>query len=234
MIYQKRWSESINNKCSSVYLFIFMLSMLSACSLFEDTKKNKNICQGGDCWVKLYTDFEVDANGYHRVKPQWSSAMSGRFNIYIESSPTVEECQGAGNVITSSSFDSNAYWEVESGLSFIVGLYNPFQGLVTQDGNPIKVKDTVLTLNQFKGTIVPIVQNTSVYHDVKDKMACYGWNNQKSGPTPIRTGNCVMYSQRIVGPLIQDMIGDTITIYSNTDFHCRSFSLLDSIKVIIE
>ena len=78
----------------SFYVLIFIFLILSSCSLFEDSNKNKDICQGGDCWVKLYTDFEPDQNGYHHVKPQWSSSMSGRFNIYIDSSPTVEDCQG--------------------------------------------------------------------------------------------------------------------------------------------
>ena len=72
----------------------------------------------------------------------------------------------------------------------------------------------------FKGEIIPVVQNTTIVHDVLDKMECYGWTNPKRGPTPLETGNCIMYSKRIVGPLIQEMIGDTLTIYSETNFDC--------------
>jgi len=76
---------------------------------------------------------------------------------------------------------------------------------------------------------------TSIYHDVKDKMECYGWSNPKSGPTFSETGNCILYSKRIVGPLIREMIGDTLKIYSETYFDCGmdSQSVRDSISVII-
>ena len=33
-----------------------------------------------------------------------------------------------------------------------------------------------------------------------------------SGPTFNETGNCIMYSKRIVGPLIKEMIGDTMKV----------------------
>ena len=44
-----------------------------------------------------------------------------------------------------------------------------------------------------------------------------------------------MYSKRIVGPLIKEMIGDTIRIYSKTFFDCgdKSKYIKDSIKIII-
>ena len=48
------------------------------------------------------------------------------------------------------------------------------------------------------------------------------------------TGNCTMYSKRIVGPLIREMIGDTIKIYSLTVFGCKKDRRVrDSISVII-
>ena len=99
-----------------------------------------------------------------------------------------------------------------------------------------------MTLDYFQGTIVPIVQETFIRHDVKDKMECYGWANPDSGPTFYETGNCTMYSKRIVGPLIREMIGDTIKIYSLTVFGCNENISIgyrgdrrvrDSISVII-
>ena len=57
---------------------------------------------------------------------------------------------------------------------FVFGLYSPFKGYYTQQGKPIKVKDTIVTLDFFKGEIIPVVQNTTIVHDVKDKMECYG------------------------------------------------------------
>ena len=45
----------------------------------------------------------------------------------------------------------------------------------------------------------------------------------------------ILYSKRIVGPLIREMIGDTLKIYSETFFDCGmdSESVRDSISVII-
>ena len=214
-------------------LLLLFIILLSSCS--KDNNENR-ICPDGDCWVRLYTDFEQDSNGYHLVKPEWSSEISGRFNLHIESSPTIGRCQYNGVTVVSSRFDSDTFWEVESGLSFTFGLYNPFESLYTQQGNIIKVRDTTVTLNYFQGEIIPVVQETPVNHGVKDKMECYGWDNPKSGPTPTETGNCILYSKRIVGPLIREMVGDTLKIYSETFFDCgmNSESVRDSISVIIK
>ena len=214
-------------------LLLLFIILLSSCS--KDNNEN-SICPDGDCWVRLYTDFEEDSNGYHLVTPEWFSETSGRFNLHIESSPTIVRCQYNGVTVVSSRFDSDTFWEVESGLSFTFGLYNPFESLYTQQGNIIKVRDTTVTLNYFQGEIIPVVQETSIYHDVKDKMECYGWSNPYSGTTPLETGNCILYSKRIVGPLIREMIGDTLKIYSETFFDCgmNSESVRDSISVIIE
>tara|TARA_B100001769_G_scaffold69443_1_gene51790 strand:- start:723 stop:1382 length:660 start_codon:yes stop_codon:yes gene_type:complete len=211
---------------------IFIILLFLSCSKEESIS---NICPDGDCWVNLYTDFNEDLNQYHHVTPDWFSETSGRFNLHIESSPTIVRCQYGGSPVISSSFDSNTFWEVETELSFSFGLYNPFESLYTQQGNIIKVKDTTVTLDFFKGEIIPVVQTTSINHDVKDKMKCYGWTNPNSGPTFNETGNCIMYSKRIVGPLIKEMIGDTIRIYSKTYFDCgdKSKYVKDSIKIII-
>jgi hypothetical protein len=219
----------------SFFLFIILIITFS-CSLLEKEEIDNSICPDGDCWVKLYTDFEEDSNGYHHVTPHWFSETSGRFDLLIESSPTIGRCQYNGMTVVSSKFDSDTYWEVESGLSFTFGLYNPFESLYTQQGNIIIVRDTTVTLNYFQGEIIPVVQETSIYHDVKDKMECYGWSNPKSGPEFSETGNCILYSKRIVGPLIRKMIGDTLKIYSETYFDCgmNSESVRDSISVIIK
>jgi len=218
-----------------ITFYLFCLIFIS-CSINQKDEFNKEICPDGECWVKLYTDFDVDSNGYHHVSPEWFSETSGRFNLHIESSPTIGRCQYNAISVVNSRFDSDTFWEVESSLSFTFGLYKPFESYYTQQGNIIKVKDTIVSIDYFKGQIIPVVQETSIYHDVKDKMLCYGWNNPKSGTTPTITGNCTLYSKRIVGPLITKMIGDTIKIYSETFFDCGMNSKIvrDSISVIID
>ena len=171
---------------NNIYTLIVVVFFVG-CSLFEEEEIDSSICHDGDCWVRLYTDFEEDSNGYHTVEPEWYSENAGRFNNHIESSPTNYRCQYGGVTVVSSRFDSDSYWEIESGLSFTFGLYNPFESFYTQQGDIIKVRDTTVTLDYFQGQIQPIVQETSIYHDVKDKMECFGWTNPTSGNTPLQT-----------------------------------------------
>jgi len=217
-------------------LYKIIISVLLTVGNSSNKIINSSPCPDGDCWVKLYTDFEQDSNGYFHVTPNWLNEKSGRFNIYIESSPTIVKCQYGGVPKVSTKFDSDTFWEVENGLSFTFGLYNPFNSLYTQGDTRIKVKDTTVNLDYFKGQIVPIVQETSINHDVKNKMKCYGWKNPKSGPTFYETGNCILYSKRIIGPVIRRMIGDTIKVYSQTKFDCgvESNVINDSINIIIK
>ena len=191
-----------------------------------------SICYGDEgCWVRLYTDYEMDENGYYKIPV----VDNGRFNVHIESSAVKQDCQYNGVSVISSSFDSNTFYEIESGISFTMPLYSPFYSLFSQSGNPIKVKDTVVTLDYFQGTIQEVVQSTSLYHDVKDKQECFGWSEPYSGPTPSVTGDCIMYSKRIVGPIPSLFKGDTIKIFSRTNFDCgnRSKYIKDSLSVII-
>ena len=194
------------------------------------------ICPEGDCWVRLFTEFELDNNGYYHVEPEWYDGGTGSFKVFIDSSPTTPICQSNGVPVIQTRLDSGVYWEVESGLSFIFGIYNPFQSFNTQNGTIIRVRDTVVNIDYFQGEIVSVVQSTGVYADVKDKISCWGWTNQNSGPTVSETGNCVMLTKQLIGPLIREMIGDTITIHSETVFDCGvpNEVLRDSIRVIIE
>lgn len=194
-----------------------------------------SICYGDNgCWVRLYTDFEMDENGYYKIPFEDNGGFS-RFNVHIESSAVKQDCQYNGVSVISSSFDSNTFYEIESGISFTMPLYSPFNSLFSQSGNPIKIKDTIVTLDYFQGTIQEVVQSTRVYHDVKDKQECFGWSEPYSGPTPSVTGDCIMYSKRIVGPIPNLFKGDTIKIFSRTNFDCgnRSKYLKDSLSVII-
>lgn len=214
--------------------FILLFLVLSLVSCSKDSN-NSNVCPNNDCWVNLYTEGNNIVGDYYEVTPQWTGD-SGRFNLYVESISTEPTCQYNGISVVSTKFDSSSYWEVESGLSFTFSLYNSFQSFSSQNGTLIPVNDTIVNINYFQGQIVPIVQETNISHDVKDKRSCWGWTNPNSGPTPKETNSCVMVGKKIVGPIIRDMVGDTITIYSKTTFNCgeRTQSVLDSIKVIVK
>ena len=112
-----------------IFLILLICLFVFSCSK-ENTKTS--VCPNNDCWVKLYTDFEEDSNGYHHVTPQWYSESSGRFNLHVESISTSPRCQSNSVSFITSKFDSDTYWEVERGLSFTFGLYNPFESLYTQ------------------------------------------------------------------------------------------------------
>ena len=59
-------------------LLLLFIIFLSSCSKNND---DSSPCPNGDCWVRLYTDFEEDSNGYHHVEPEWFSETSGRFSL---------------------------------------------------------------------------------------------------------------------------------------------------------
>ncbi len=59
----------------NIYTLIVVVFFVG-CSLFEEEEIDSSICHDGDCWVRLYTDFEEDSNGYHTVEPEWYSENS--------------------------------------------------------------------------------------------------------------------------------------------------------------
>ena len=78
-------------------------------------------------------------------------------------------------------------------IAFTIPLYSPYNGLEDYQGTPIPVRDTIVYLNQFEGTILPIVQNnTRIY-----------FNENENTYT----------SRRTVGPFPPELVGDTISLY---------------------
>ena len=96
-------------------------------------------------------------------------------------------------------------------IVFTIPLYNPFQSLYTYNGM-IKVKDTLISIDYFKGEKYPLVQPTKIYHSKKKKGK---W----------------LYSKKII-PLFKDMINDTLVVYSDTSFDGK-LHIKDSIKIVI-
>ena len=60
-----------------------------------------SICYGDEgCWVRLYTDYEMDENGYYRIPV----VNNGRFNVHIENNAVKSECQYNGVAVIASRF----------------------------------------------------------------------------------------------------------------------------------
>ena len=72
---------------------------------------------------------------------------------------------GVNNIV--SNFSSKYNYTINN-IVFTIPLYNPFQSLSTYNGM-IKVKDTLITIDYFKGEKYPLVQPTKIYHSKKKK-----------------------------------------------------------------
>tara|TARA_B100001173_G_C15880779_1_gene501379 strand:- start:44 stop:646 length:603 start_codon:yes stop_codon:yes gene_type:complete len=169
----------------------------------------ESICDG-DCWVKLYTEVEPDNNNFYHIERDFDSNNPIRFNVNIESNEMSKSLRynGVSNIV--SNFSSKYHYTIDN-IVFTIPLYNPFQSLYTYNGM-IKVKDTLISIDYFKGEKYPLVQPTKIYHSKKKKGK---W----------------LYSKKII-PLFKEMINDTLVVYSDTSFDGK-LHIKDSIKIVI-
>ncbi len=189
-----------------IFCFVFLIQCDKQVEDIEVINKVEGFCNG-DCWVKLYTE-NPDTNGYYHVYREFGGSYPPRFDLNIESSLMIDRYV-YNNVYNVSSYFSSKWNHTIDNLVFSLPLYNPFQSLYTYNGM-IPIRDTIVTIDYFKGEIYPVVQETRVYHSLKDD---------------------VLYSKKII-PLFEEMINDTMTVYSNTNFDSR-LQIQDSIKIII-
>lgn len=195
------------------YLIIFSFLLIIQCEKpigeVEFISDIESYCDG-DCWVKLYTEVKSDDSGFYHIERNFESNNPIRFNVNIESNEMRKNLRynGVSNIV--SNFSSKYNYTINS-IVFTIPLYNPFQSLYTYNGM-IKVKDTLISINYFKGEKYPLVQPTKVYHSKKKKGK---W----------------LYSKKII-PLFKEMVGDTLVVYSDTSFDSK-LHIKDSIKIII-
>ena len=194
-----------------VFSFIITLLIIGCQSSTEDIEELKyenSFCENENCWVKLYTEENPDENGYHHIYRTFGGTFPPRFDLNIESS-LMKDKYVYNNVYNVFSYFSSKWNYTVDNIVFSLPLYNPFQSLYVYDGM-IPIRDTIVTIDYFKGEIYPVVQETRVYHSLKDD---------------------VLYSKKII-PLFEEMVDDTMTIYSETSFDSK-IHILDSIKIVI-
>lgn len=150
-------------------------------------------CETGDCNAYIYSDFYKDSNGYYHAELDWSREYYPYFPLKVYADRTAPEYVYNMGSVVSAEFDTDSYFVLGDSIAFTISLYQPWQGLETYYGTPIPYENTTVYLNQFEGTVVPVVQNTDIYfsHDMDGDFS----------------------TTRIVGPFPPTMIGDTISIF---------------------
>lgn len=152
------------------------------------------LCPDGDCNAVITAPFQKDANGFYHAELDWSRDYLPYFTIDVDADKTDEWYWYNDQPAVSARFDTDTYFVLGDSIAFTIPLYQPYGGLETYSGFPIAVQDTIVYLNQFAGTIVPVVQNdTRIYFEEKD--------------------NGRFMTKRTVGPFPPELIGDTISIY---------------------
>lgn len=150
-------------------------------------------CESGECNAYMESMFYKDSNGYYHAELDWSGVYYPYFVVDVYADKTSPDYWYNGISVVRAEFDTDSYFVLEDSISFTISLYQPWLGLWTYDGVPIPYDNTTIYLNQFEGTIVPVVQSTEIYFS-EDNLGNYK-------------------SRRTVGPFPPSMIGDTISIF---------------------
>lgn len=150
-------------------------------------------CETGECNAYIESMFYKDSNGYYHAELDWTREYYPYFTLDIYADRTSQEYRYNNVSVVTAQFDTDSYFVLQDSVAFTISLYQPWLGLWTYDGVPIPYENTTIYLNQFEGTIVPVVQDTQIYFS-DDEL-----------------GNFT--TKRVVGPFPPSMIGDTISIF---------------------
>ena len=187
---------------------------------------------------KLVLNYPKDANGRYEV-PLLDTGYT-RFNMYVEANELPAKYEYGGTSAISAQFDSSSFWIMGNNLSVTLPLYNPFNSLYSNPyyNTPLPSGSKTVTLSQFQGYIVPIVQDTKIYFKEYK-----GPTNSFIGDEYIPSNSTNNYwSKRIIGPVPYTMKGKSTTIYAKIFWDAGNYSYLnpskttklDSIKVIFK
>ena len=150
-------------------------------------------CETGECNAYIESMFYKDSNGYYHAELDWTREYYPYFTLDIYADRTSQEYRYNNVSVVTAQFDTDSYFVLQDSVAFTISLYQPWLGLWTYDGVPIPYENTTIYLNQFEGTIVPVVQDTQIYFS-DDELGNFS-------------------TKRVVGPFPPSMIGDTISIF---------------------
>jgi len=163
-------------------------------------------CLGGECEARMLFSTPADENGYYHVKLNWNRDYLPYFLVDVEASDVNPLYRYNEISVVSAEFDTDKYWELGSSVTYTLPLYNFLESNYSVSGNLLSVGTTTVVLNQFEGTVMNLVQNTSIY-----------FSNNK---------NSKVYSRRTVGPIPPTFIGDTVTLKMKVFWDASSQSVL--------
>ena len=178
-------------------------------ALFSSCEKEvlvPNTCEGGICDAFITSQYPMDSNGYIHVDLEWNSEHLPYFTIDAVATRTTFPYWYNDQPVVSAEFDTDSYYVIGDSLAFSIPLYNPYSGLETYEGFPIPVQDTVVYLNQFEGMVFPVVQNDTRVYFADDHNGRFS-------------------TKRTVGPISQEFLGDTITVYMKVFWDAGSNSV---------
>ena len=215
-------------------LVILLLTLLSC------RKSNDPYPFANSKRTKLVMNYPKDNNGYYRV-PIDSSTNTNRFVIYAEAAKLIPFYWYNKVSVMSVRFDCNTYYilgSLSDTLVVHIPLYSPFRSLYSSPyfTTPIPVKNKTVILSQYANSIVEMVQETSIYLKEYDP----GTNYKPADEYKPESG--MYWSKRIVGPIPGYFKGDTIIVYSKTEWDAGNYTYehpdettkIDSVKIIFK
>ena len=168
---------------------LFLFAALTSC----EKESFAPPCETGECNGYIESMFYKDSNGYYHAELDWTREYYPYFALDIYADKTSQEYRYNEVSVVSAQFDTDSYFVLQDSVAFTISLYQPWLGLWTYNGVPIPYENSVIYLDQFEGTIVPVVQNTEIY-----------FSDDESGN---------FSTKRLVGPFPPSMIGDTISVF---------------------
>ena len=168
----------------------FLLLLALSCTVEDPVPQ---ACIGGDCDASMDFGAYRDSNGYYHISLDWTREYYPYFTVKVEAS-RVDPYHHYNHVpYVSAEFDSDTFWVIGEGLTFTEPLYNPFSSNYSSSGTMLPTQVTEVTVNNFRGTKVNVVQNTEIFfrEDEDGSFSTY----------------------RTVGPFPPELKNDTITLY---------------------
>ena len=132
-----------------------------------------------------------DENGYFNIYLNFEGEYWPWFKIDAYATKLKKEWLINGVPFVTAGFTSDKAWVIGDTLTYSVPLYRPYGGLTNSSGQMIPEQTNEVTLTQFAGIEVNLVQNAAIYFSER--------------------GN-FLWSRRVVGPVPPFFVGDTATI----------------------